>query len=62
MTMTLTLAWWHAPAIITVLTLAWALFWPSADGGWTGGVESLFCVMIALFVSLLSWAIAGAFK
>lgn len=62
MTMTLTLAWWHLPAAITALTLAWAFFWPVEDGSWFGGVVRLIMLAPALVVSLLAWAIAGALK
>ena len=62
MTMTLTLSWWAIPAVITTLALAWALFWPCDDSGNLGGMVVMFNVMIALVISLLAWAIAGALK
>lgn len=62
MTMTLTLAWWAIPAAITLVSLLWAFFWPADGGGYLGGITALFNVVIALVVSLLAWAIAGALK
>lgn len=62
MSITLTFAWWHIPAVITFLSMLWAFFWPVDDCSWFGGVVRLFMLVPALVVSLLAWAIAGAFK
>lgn len=56
------LAWWHIPAMVTVLSICWALFWPADDRGYCGGLIRLFMLFPALILSLLAWAIAGALK
>lgn len=58
----LTLAWWHLPAVCTVLAILWALFWPADDRGVFGGITRMFMLMIALAVIAVAWAIAGALK
>jgi hypothetical protein len=62
MTLTLSFAWWHIPAVVTVLALLYVLYWPADDSGFMGGVTRLFMMVPALFVSLLAWAVAGFFK
>jgi hypothetical protein len=62
MSISFTLAWWHIPALVTVLSILWAAFWPADTGGFLGGVTRLFMLVPALFISLMAWAICGALK
>jgi hypothetical protein len=62
MSFSITLAWWHIPAVVTVLAVLWTLFWPADTSGSFGGIARLFMALPALIVSLLAWAIAGFFK
>jgi len=62
MQFTLTLAWWHLPTIITVLALAWALFWPVDDSGYLGGIQHIFMLIPALVIISLAWALGAIFK
>lgn len=62
LTLSITLAWWYVPALITVLSLLWSFFWPADDSGMFGGITRLFMLVPALIVSLLAWAISGAIK
>lgn len=63
MTIILTLAWWHIPLAITVISLLMALYWPiDGGGGFASGITSLFMFMAALVVSLAAWAVAGGLK
>lgn len=61
MTFTLTFAWWWIPTIITVVSLLIALCWPG-DGGYLSGIETLFYLIPALFVSMVAWIFAAALK
>lgn len=62
MTFTLSLAWWHIPALISFLSLAWAFFWPADDSGMFGGITRMFMLVPALAVAMLAWLIGGFFK
>lgn len=62
MEFTISVSWWNIPAVITVLALLWAFFWPAEDGGYLGGIVRLFMVIPAMGVSLIAWVIAGALK
>ena len=61
MTFTLTVAWWWIPFAITIVALAWAAF-VHDDRPDTFGIGALMRFGLALIVSLLAWAIAGALK
>lgn len=56
------LAWWQVPLVITIVTMAWALFWPADDGGYLGGIVRMFMLVPALLVSALAWAVGGILK
>lgn len=56
------LAWWHIPAVLTVLGLGWAWFWPMEDDGMLGGIVRLMATGAAALVIAIAWAIAGALK
>lgn len=62
MTLTIELTWWLVPTIITVISLAWALFWPADDGGYLGGIVRLFMLIPALCLIALAWIIGAALK
>lgn len=62
MTFTLTFAWWWIPTAITLVGLAWALFFVDDGGGMFSGIGNLFALIPVLTVSAIAWAIAGALK
>lgn len=56
MTIHITMAWYVIPAIVTILSLLWAELWPGDQ------FDSLFRFIVALIISLVAWAVAGALK
>lgn len=60
MTITLSLSWWMVPTIITLLTFAWAIFWPHKND--ECGLVSMMATGLAAIVSLVSWMVAGFLK
>ena len=54
--MTITLHWWHVPALITALYLLLAL-WPTRrTSSMFGDIEVMFFHIISLLVVAVSWA------
>ena len=62
MNITISVAWWWIPTIITVFGLIWALFIVDDGGGMFSGIGNLFALIPVLVVSCLAWAIAGVLK
>ncbi len=60
MTITITLGWWLAPAIITVVLFVWA-FWPLEVYAFSKGpsvsVVQTICTLGAAVVSLAAWLV-----
>lgn len=62
MSVNFVLAWWHVPAIITLIGLAWAILMPLDDAGMFYGIARVFRLGCASFIIAIAWAIAGALK
>lgn len=62
MSFTITVAWWSIPAAITVLSMAWAFFWPVDDGGILGGLNRVIMLIPALLICVIAWFIAALVK
>lgn len=67
MTITLALAWWHIPTLVTILTLA-ALLWPSqeTDDGYLAGMADAMCRLFLMIPGLgllmVMWILVAVFK
>jgi len=62
MTFTIAFAWWWIPAIITFLSIFWALFIVKDSPGLFSGIGNIFALVPALFVSMVAWIIAAILK
>ena len=62
MSISFSLAWYVIPAVITVLAIGWAFFWPADRDGMFGSLTTMFMLIPALVVSVISWVIAGVLK
>lgn len=60
--MTLSLAWYVIPTVITILALGWAFFWPADRGGMFSGVTTMLMLIPALVVIAIAWIAAAIFK
>jgi len=60
--MTITFAIWWIPTIITFCALFWALVLVKDSGGMFGGLDKLFALIPALFISMISWITYAIFK
>lgn len=60
--MTITLAAWWVPTLITVAGIAWALFWVDDGGGFLSGLDNLMALIPALAVSLVAWIVYAVLK
>ena len=47
---------WTLPLIVTVIAF-WRAFSVKPSGGWTGGLDIAFALVVALIVSLIAWLI-----
>lgn len=59
--MTITIAWWMIPTLITVAGIAYAYFYDDG-GGYFSGLGNLIILVPVFFISLISWIIAGFLK
>jgi hypothetical protein len=62
MTFTISIPWWFLPTIITIAGVAFALVYDGRGTYYGSGLINLFYMVIALGVSLVSWAIAAFLK
>lgn len=60
--MTITIAGWIIPLIITVCGCGYALFLHDDGGGIGGGIGNLVLLVPALLVSMVAWIIWGVFS
>lgn len=60
--MAIHLGWWAIPLAITILSVGWAFWFTWNENSLFGCLALLLCLVPALFVSALAWAIAGFFK
>ena len=52
--MVMILEWWHIPTVASVLLFAWCFFHEESPGHFPG-METAFCGMLALIVSVVLW-------
>ena len=60
--MTLSIVW--IPVVITIVSLisAWNIGWKMTGGTYMQGIGVIFCLVPALFISMVSWIVWGIFK
>lgn len=54
--------WWVMPTTITVPLLLWAMFWPSEDDGWLGGLDVLIRMVPTLATIAVIWCVVAFLK
>jgi hypothetical protein len=59
--MTITIAWWMLPTLITIIGIILALAYDDG-GGYGSGIMNIILLLIAFGISLLSWITAALFK
>lgn len=62
MTIAFTLAWWVPPLIITFVSFAIALLWPTDKSDFMSGLINLYLCLPAAVVSIVAWAVAAILK
>lgn len=60
--MTLSIAWYVIPTIISIVALAWAFFWPADRDGALGAFTTLFMLLPAIVVIAIAWGVAAILK
>ena len=61
MELTITFGAWVIPAVITLISIVWAM-WPDYGDGMLAGIGNVILLVPALFVSMLSWIVYAIFK
>jgi hypothetical protein len=65
MIVSFTLAWWHIPLGVSLLGLAWIVYWfwrDLSEGGMFTGIGGAIASIPALIVMLLAWMVGGLYK
>lgn len=62
MTMTITLALWWIPTLISCVALFWAIIVVDGGDGYMSGLNNILALVPALFVSCISWIVYAIFK
>lgn len=60
--MTISFPIWIIPLTITILSVAWAIFWVDGGNGYFSGLGNLLALIPALFVSMIAWIIYAIIK
>lgn len=63
MEFTLTLGWWAIPAIVTIISIGWALFiYDDGSSGMLSGIGNIMMLIPALAISMISWIVFAFLK